>query len=129
MTQNCEELYDFNRLNKENIPPNHHAAVRVALKDKTNRMGNEAFLKRTHSMDISQKPTNVLGQNMMNLEPLDNFGPKFNIAMETEETAEFDRFDRQNKHNPQMVSVFAKGIFDYLREKEVRFSHSGQLSS
>lgn len=70
-------------------------------------------------MDISQKPTNALAQNMMNLEPLEGFGPKFSIAMETEEIAEFDKFDRQNKHNPQMVSVFAKTIFDYLREKEV----------
>ena len=70
-------------------------------------------------MDITQTPANVLGQNMMNLEPLDNLGPKFNLAMETEETTELDRFDRMNKHNPQMVSVFAKIIFDYLRDKEV----------
>lgn len=75
-------------------------------------------------MDIHQKPQTVLGQNMMNLEPLENFGPKFSLAMETEETTEHDRYDKQNKHNPQMVSTYAKVIFEYLREKEVRTYNS-----
>lgn len=70
-------------------------------------------------MDIQQKPQNVLGQNMMNIEPIENLGSKFSVAMEIEEVAEFDNFDRANKHNPQMVSVFAKQIFEYLRDKEV----------
>lgn len=112
-------MFDFNRLNKENIPPNHHANARVALKDKTNRIGNESFLKRTHSMDIQQKPQNVLGQNMMNLEPIESVGPKFNQPMELEETSQFDAFDQANKHNPQMVSVYARQIFEYLRTMEV----------
>jgi hypothetical protein len=120
LTQNHEEVFDFNRLNKENIPPNHHANSRVALKDKTNRLGNEGFLKRTHSMDIQQKPHNSLGHNMMNIEPIENLGPKFSVAMETEDVGEFDTFDKANRHNPQMVSVFAKQIFEYLRDKEVQ---------
>ena len=123
-------MFDFNRLNKENIPPNHHANLRAVLKDKTNRIGNEVFLKRTHSMDVQQKPQTVLGQNMMNLEPLENNHSKFSSAMETEEMNELDRFDKANKHNPQMVSVFAKQIFEYLREKEVReIVNIGKLSA
>jgi hypothetical protein len=69
-------------------------------------------------MDI-QKPLNTLAQNMMNLEPLENQSVRCINAMQIEETAQFDTFDLANMHNPQMVSVYAKQIFEYLREKEV----------
>lgn len=69
-------------------------------------------------MDI-QKPQNVLGQNMMNLEPLENQSVRGVQSMQIEEVSQFDSFDQVNKHNPQMVSVYAKQIFSYLREQEV----------
>lgn len=72
-------------------------------------------------MDI-QKPLNVLAQNMMNLEPLENQSAKGFYGMQVEETPQFDSFDKANKHNPQMVSIYAKQIFEYLREKEVRIA-------
>lgn len=41
----------------------------------------------------------------------------------------FDKVDRNNAHNPQMVSHVAKHIFKYLRANEVRFSfyYSGKI--
>ena len=110
----------MNRLNKENIPPNNHFANRGVLKDKTNKMGNDSFPKRTHSMDIQQKQQNVLGQNVMNVENMENCQPRLHLGMEVEELGELDKFDRNNRHNPQMVSTFAKQIFEYLREREVK---------
>ncbi len=110
-------MFDINKINKENIPPNAHRAV---LKDRTNKMGNDSFLKRTHSMDVHLKGQGILGQNMMNVEPLDNLNAIRPLqGMDIEEpAADLDRFDRLNKHNPQMVSVFAKHIFEYLRDRE-----------
>lgn len=106
----------MNRLNKENIPPNNYLGARGVLRDKTNKMGNDSFLKRTHSMDVHQKnQSNVLSANLMNVENIDHKGP----SMDMEELSDTDKFDRANKHNPQMVSVFARQIFDYLREREV----------
>ena len=111
----------MNRINKENIPPNHSYVPRAALKEKTNKMNGDSFLKRTHSMDIQQKQQSVLGQNVMNVETLENQIGRMPAAMEVEEIPDYDCFDRENKNNPQMVSLFAKQIFDYLREKEDQY--------
>lgn len=83
-------------------------------------MQNDSFLKRTHSMDIQQKPAALANQNPMNMEAMENHqGVKYPPPMEMEELSEMDKFDKANRHNPQMVSLFAKQIFDYLREREV----------
>lgn len=122
-------MFELNRLNKENIPPNSHQNQRGVLKDKTNKMQNDSFLKRTHSMDIQQKQPSLANPNVMNLEAMENYqGVKYPPPMETEELNELDKFDEANKHNPQMVSLYAKQIFEYLREREVILSpHLGAI--
>lgn len=72
-------------------------------------------------MDIQQRG-NILGQNGMHIENVDPNKPQFifNQGMEME-NIEFDKFDELNKHDPQMVSTYAKNIFDYLRTIEVTY--------
>ena len=117
--KNNDDLYDMSRLNKENIPPNNFHHQKQLLKEKSSKIGNDSFLKRTHSMDIQQKHAQAAAPNLMNVESIDNYAGRAIQPMELEEFVELDKFDKSNKHNPQMVSIFARGIFEYLREKEV----------
>lgn len=116
----AEDIFDMSKLNKENIPPNaHHALIR---KQPSKPAANDSFIKRTHSMDVhlKQQPQ-VLGNHMMNVEPIENFPlsrPGQGMDLEEPVQSDIDKFDRLNKHNPQMVSVFVRHIFDYLRERE-----------
>lgn len=122
-----EDMYDLSKLNKENIPPNGLFGARQVLKDKTNKQNCDSFIKRTHSMDIHLKAPQQPAQpqlnapSMMNIECMEN-NPKFNAQMELEDFQDMDNFDQQNKHNPQMVSLYAREIFEYLREREVEYS-------
>lgn len=119
-----EDIYDMSRLNKENIPPNGLFGARQVLKDKTNKQSCDSFIKRTHSMDIHLKAPQQAAQpqlnapSMMNIECMDN-GSKFNPQMELEDCQDMDKFDKVNKQNPQMVSLYARQIFEYLRDREV----------
>lgn len=108
----------MNRINKENIPPNHVHIPRAALKEKNNKQNADSFLKRTHSMDVQQKHQTLIAHNMMDVEPLESQFNRFPTAMEVEDSADMNTFDKANKHNPQMVSLYAKQIFEYLRGRE-----------
>ena len=91
-----------------------------------NPFQNDGFLKRSYSMEIQHQ------QNMLNDKKCDMKIEKINeeeygsrnmlddSAMQLEHDI-FDRVDRGNAHNPQMVSHVAKHIFKYLRAKEVSF--------
>jgi len=85
----------------------------------------DGFLKRSESMEIEFRQ-NVLveKQNDMEIERIneEEYPSKYVLddsCMQLEHDI-FDKVDRSNTDNPQMVSHVAKHIFKYLRANEVR---------
>jgi hypothetical protein len=86
---------------------------------------SEGFLKRSYSMEI-QHQQNTLAEKKgdmkiekINEEDYSSRNMLEDSAMQLEHDV-FDKVDRGNSHNPQMVSHVAKHIFKYLKSNEVR---------
>lgn len=120
---------EAHRGNKENIPPNDcfQEPRRVFGKDVSNlskRTQKEEFLKRSYSMEMQSNLQYVSkDSSAMNIEKIDEeqyHSSKTNHSAMVQEHPAFDKFDRENAKNPQLVTHVSKHIFNYLREIEVR---------